>query len=67
MMAWVVGAATGLVALIGLFVASRAHEGAFYYLGLAVFALAVAAIFAMIVRATGQPPRREEFGPAAEP
>ncbi len=68
MMAWIVGAALGLAGLLGLLVASRAHDGALYYVGLAVFAAAVALIFTMIVRATGRPVAREdEFGPPAEP
>lgn len=65
--AWVLGAAAGIVALVGLFLASRAQDGAFYYFGLAVFAAAVLFIFGMILRATGQPPRRDDLGPAAEP
>jgi hypothetical protein len=64
---WIMGAVMGLVALLGLFLASGARDGAFYYFGLAVFAFAVLFIFGMIVRATGQPARQDDFGPPAEP
>jgi hypothetical protein len=64
---WILGAVMGVVALFGLFLASRAQDGTFYYFGLAVFAFAVLFIFGMVVRATGQPPRRDDLGPAAEP
>jgi hypothetical protein len=65
---WILGAVMGLVALFGLFLASRAHDGTFYYFGLAVFAFAVLFIYGMIVRATGRPvARHDDFGPPAEP
>ena len=59
---WIVGAIMGVFALFGLLVASRAHEGAFHYFGLGLFALGVIAIFAMILRDTGHAPRRGDPG-----
>ncbi len=61
---WIVGAVMGAIALFGLMLASQAHEGAFYWFGLALFALGVIAIFGMILRATGQPPRRGDLDPS---
>jgi hypothetical protein len=47
---WIAGAAIGLVAVLGLFMSANAHDAAFYYLGLAVFVLAVLVIGAMMKR-----------------
>ena len=56
---WVLGAALGVLSLVGLFVASRALEQAFYWGGLAVAVVAVAVIFWLIARHTGHPTRQE--------
>jgi hypothetical protein len=64
---WVIGVVLGLLALFGLILASRAPGGASYIAGLVIFLVAIALIFALIVRATRNPPRREELGPAREP
>lgn len=60
---WIMGVVAALVSLVGLFVASRAHEGTFYYVGMGVAALGIAFIFALITRATGQPARTEPTDP----
>ncbi len=52
---YVFGAAMGLLALVGLFLASRAHGGALYYAGLALFALGVGVNYWLIARNTGHP------------
>ncbi len=49
---WIVGALMGLLAILGLLLASRAEERAFEWFGLLVFACAVLVIFALIRRAT---------------
>jgi hypothetical protein len=49
---WIVGAVMGVVALLGLFLASRAHDDMFGYFGLAVFAFGVLFIFGMVLRGT---------------
>ncbi len=54
----------GLVALLGLFMASRAHDEMFSYFGLALFAFGVLFILGMIVRATGPAHGSDDFGPA---
>jgi hypothetical protein len=64
---WVAGAVLGLVGLFGLILASRAHEGALYVLGLVIFLIAVLLIFGLIARVTRNPPRRDGLGPAHEP
>ncbi len=51
----VLGAAMTVLALLGLFLASRTHEGALHYAGLALFALGVAVDFWLIARNTGHP------------
>ena len=50
---WIVGAVMGVVALLGLFLASRAHDDMFGYFGLAVFAFGVLFIFGMVLRGDG--------------
>lgn len=52
---WIFGGIMGAVALIGLFLASRAVDGMFYTVGLLLFVFAVAFIFALIHRNTGHP------------
>lgn len=47
---WIAGGVAGIVALIGLLVASRSHSHSLYIVGLIVGALAVAFIFWMIGR-----------------
>lgn len=64
---WVAGAVLGVLSLFGLVVASRAHDGSFYVVGLLIFLVAVALIFALIMRATRNPPRHDDLGPAREP
>jgi hypothetical protein len=63
MRTWISGVVAALVGLVGLFLASRAHEGTFYYVGLAVAALSIAFIFVLITRATRQPPRTQPTDP----
>jgi hypothetical protein len=52
---WILGAAMGVLSLVGLFVASRSHDGAFYWGGLAAAAVGVAVIFWLIAKHTGHP------------
>jgi hypothetical protein len=58
------GAVMILVALLGLFLASRAHDTMFGYFGLAIFAFGVLFIFGMILRATKEAHRQDEPGRA---
>jgi hypothetical protein len=51
----------GLVAIVGLFLASRSHDATFSYFGLAVFAFGVVFIFGMIMRATAHPQRSDKL------
>ncbi len=55
MRTWITGVVAALVGLIGLFIASRAHEGTFYYVGLALFAIGVGVNYWLIARNTGHP------------
>ena len=48
---WVTNGIVGVIGLIGLFVASRAADHTFYYMGLIVFVVAVGVIFFSIRRA----------------
>ena len=48
------GIAMGIISLIGLFMASRAHDQAFYYTGLVLFLFGVLFIFALIRRHVGR-------------
>ena len=63
MKTWIVGVVAAVVCLVGLLVASRAGSGTAYYVGLAIAALAIVYIFALIGRATRQPPRTEPTDP----
>jgi hypothetical protein len=54
---WILGAAMGVLGLVGLFVASRAHDGAFYWGGLAVAVVGVAVIYWLIAKHTGHQSR----------
>jgi hypothetical protein len=51
--AWVLGAALGLISLLGLFMASRATDTIFYGTGLAFTGVGVILIFYLIHRRTG--------------
>lgn len=51
---WVTNGIVGVIGLIGLFVASRAADHTFYYMGLIVFVVAVGVIFFSIRRAFDQ-------------
>jgi hypothetical protein len=50
---WVFGALMGLLSLLGLVLASRAHDQTFYLVGLLLFAFGVGFIFWLIARNTG--------------
>ena len=50
---WVFGFLVAFGGLIGLFVASRAHDGFTYLFGLLIFAFAVLFIFGLIARHVG--------------
>lgn len=56
MTAFVTGALMGALSLIGLFLASRAHDGPFKLFGLLVFLFGVLYVFTLIHRNTGRPP-----------
>lgn len=56
MSAFVTGAAMGLLSLVGLLLASRAHGGSLHYLGLLLFLAAVGYIFFLVHKHTGRPP-----------
>ncbi len=62
---WILGAVMAALSLFGLFLASRALDGAFHLFGLVLFLGGLAAIFTLIVRGTGEPPRHDDLGPAA--
>lgn len=49
---WIFGAVMALLSLIGLFIASRAHDTMFYTFGMLLFLFGLAIIFAMIHRYT---------------
>jgi hypothetical protein len=53
MLPWIYGVLLALLSLLGLLVASRAHDGMFYTVGLLFFAFGVAFIFGLIVKNTG--------------
>ena len=55
MRAWLRGGIVGLVAVLALFVAARAHEGFWQYFALLVFVLAVLLLFRLIARAFDPP------------
>jgi uncharacterized membrane protein YhhN len=64
---WVAGAVLGVLSLFGLVLASRSHDGSLYVIGLLIFLVAVVLIFALVLRATRNPPRHDDLGPAREP
>jgi hypothetical protein len=51
---WVLGGVMALVALVGLGLASRAHDDVFYGTGLGLFAFGVLFIFFLIHRNVGR-------------
>lgn len=51
--AWILGIAMGLISLVGLVLASRAVDQAFYWTGLLFFLFGVLFIFGLIGRRTG--------------
>lgn len=57
---WIFAVAMGLVSLLGLFLASRAHDGMLSFAGLALFAFGVGFIFWLIAKNTGHPRGRQE-------
>jgi hypothetical protein len=57
--AYITGAVMGALSLIGLFLASRAHDGTFYLFGLLLFLFGVLYVFALIHKHTGHPPAGE--------
>jgi hypothetical protein len=60
---WIMGVVAAVASLVGLLLASRAHEGTLYYVGMAVAALGIAFIFALITHGTRQPARTEPTDP----
>jgi hypothetical protein len=51
---WIYGGLLGLLAFLGLLLASRAQDAAFEWTGLALFAFAVLLIFGLVHRNTGR-------------
>lgn len=47
---WIVGVISALIAFVGLALASGAHDGSMYTMGLVIFAAAVAFVFWLIKR-----------------
>jgi len=47
---WIWGAAVAVLALVGLIVSAQAHDSTMYWVGLAIFAFAIAFIFHMVKR-----------------
>jgi hypothetical protein len=45
---WVLGGGVAIVGILGLYLASRAHDGGVYLFGLALFIFAVAYVFSLI-------------------
>ena len=56
---FVFGGLMGLLSLLGLLLASQAHDEMLYVAGLLVFALGIGFIFWLIARNTGQPSGRQ--------
>lgn len=52
---WALGVVLGVISLVGLVIASRAHDGAFYATGLGLFVFGVVLIFVLIGRHVGRP------------
>ncbi len=51
---WILGGLIGLFGIIGLFLASRAHDPVMYFVGLLFFVFAVLFDFGLIGRYAGQ-------------
>lgn len=49
---WITGGLIGVVGLVGLVMASRAHDDMFYFAGLLIFVFAVLLIFRLIGKYT---------------
>ena len=68
---WIFGALMAALGLLGLFMASRAGDEAFYWTGLAVFLFGVIAVFGLIGKAYrpahGARHEREEEEEASSP
>ena len=47
---WISGAVIGLIGILGLFVSAHSHGGGAYWVGIAVFVIAVLVIGAMVKR-----------------
>jgi hypothetical protein len=52
------GALMGVLSLLGLFVASRAHDPMIYAVGFLLFAFGIAFIFSLIAKHTGHPTKQ---------
>ena len=50
---WILGGIMGLLSLVGLFMASHAHDTVFYGTGLALFVFGVLFIFFLIRKSVG--------------
>jgi hypothetical protein len=59
---WVSGTLLVLLALFGLFIASRAADGPFLVFGLALFLFGILCIFGLIARATRTAPSAHRDG-----
>jgi hypothetical protein len=57
---WIFGAIMGVLSLLGLFLASRAHDQMLYVVGLLFFAFGLGFIFWLIARNTGHPKSQGE-------
>jgi hypothetical protein len=57
---WIFAVAMGLMSLLGLLLASRAHDQMLSFAGLALFAFGIAFIFWLIAKNTGHPLDRQE-------
>lgn len=57
---YVFGVLMGVLSLVGLFLASRAHDQMLYIAGLLIFALGIGFIFWLIARNTGHAPERHD-------
>lgn len=55
---WIFGVIMGLLSMLGLLVASRAHDPMLHTAGLLFFAFGIGFIFWLIAKNTGQPSGR---------
>ena len=58
--AWIFGVVMALLSLVGLFIASRAHDAMMYAVGFLLTAFGLAFIFWLIAKNTGHPKHRTE-------